>query len=179
IYIFLFLIIGGLLEEFVLKNRVWRWLILFVPLCAGMWYAQRQLFPNSPHIELPNHVPDNDWLQAFAWIRQNTPIDAYFALDPAHMEIPGEDEHGFRAIAERSMLADTVKDGGSVSMFPALAEKWQAQLQAQQGWAQFHANDFRRLKKQYGVDWVVLQQPGTPDLHCPYQNKTLLVCRID
>jgi hypothetical protein len=179
IYIFLFLIIGGFLGELLLKNHAWRWIVLFLPLAIGMWYSQRELFPATPHIEWPYSVPDNDWLRAFAWIRHHTPVDVYFALDPQHMEAPGEDQHGFRAVAERSMLADNVKDGGSVSMFPAIAEKWQEQLSAEQGWKHFRAEDFRRLKARFGVRWVVLQQPGVPELVCPYQNKTLLVCRID
>jgi len=29
------------------------------------------------------------------------------------------------------------------------------------------------------VDWVVLQQPGTRGLICPYQNDRILVCRVD
>ena len=53
----------------------------------------------------------NAWLQAFAWIRQNTPVDGLFALDPHYMTLPGEDYHGFRALAERSVLADYEKDG--------------------------------------------------------------------
>jgi len=43
-------------------------------------------------------------------IRLQTPRDAVFALDPNYMLIAGEDQHGFRAIAERSALADALKD---------------------------------------------------------------------
>ena len=53
----------------------------------------------------PDGSSANPWLQAFAWIRQNTPTDAYFALDPEYMAAPGEDYHSFRALAERSQLA--------------------------------------------------------------------------
>jgi len=28
-----------------LKGHLWRWLVLFVPMCAGMFVAQRSLFP--------------------------------------------------------------------------------------------------------------------------------------
>jgi len=34
------------------------------------------------------------------------------------MDLPGEDEIGFRARAQRSMLADAVKDKGATTMFP-------------------------------------------------------------
>ena len=161
-----------------LKNRAWRCAALFVPLCAGMFLVQRALFPASAHIEWPGAEPKNQWVQAFEWIQTNTPRDAVFALDPLHMSIPGEDANGFRAIAQRSMLADAVKDSGAVTMFPALAEEWLRQVQAQSGWKTFQAQDFRRLRAQYGVNWIVVQRPDGIGLDCPYENAALLVCRV-
>jgi hypothetical protein len=87
--------------------------------------------------------------------------------------------HGFRAIAQRSMLADFGKDQGAVSMFPSLAGEWSEQVEARRGWKDFQRPDFEKLKARYLVDWVVLQQPGTRGLDCPYQNQRILVCRID
>ena len=178
LYLLFFLFTGGLLGEYVLKNRVWRWLALFAPLCAGMFVAQRALFPASAHIEWPGAAPTNQWVQAFAWIRSNTPRAAIFALDPFYMNIEGEDENGFRAIARRSALADAVKDSGAVSMFPPMAEEWLSQVQAQSGWKTFQLQDFRRLKAAYGVNWVVLQPPNAHALDCPYENTAALVCQI-
>jgi len=179
LYVLFFLFAGGLLGEYVLKNRVWRWAALFVPLCAGMFVAQRALFPASAHIEWPGSSPKNQWVQAFLWIRTNTPRDAIFALNPTHMDIPGEEENSFEAVAERSMLADANKASGAVSMFPAMADEWFSQIQAQSGWTTFQVQDFHRLKSQYGVSWVVLQQPDAAGLDCPYQNATVLVCRLN
>ena len=179
LYVLFFLFAGGLLGQYVLKNRVWRWAALFVPLCAGMFVAQRALFPASAHIEWPGAAPKNQWVQAFLWVRANTPRDAIFALNPTHMDIPGEEENGFEAVAERSMLADANKASGAVSMFPAMADEWFSQIQAQSGWTTFQVQDFRRLQSQYGVSWVVLQQPGIAGLDCPYQNATVLVCRLN
>ena len=179
VYVLFLLFAGGLLGEYVLKNRVWRWAALFVPLCAGMFLAQRALFPGSTHVEWPGAAPKNLWVQGFEWIRTNTPGDAVFALDPFHMTIAGEDANGFRAIAQRSMLADAVKDSGAVTMFPSMAEEWLKQVQSQSGWKKFQAQDFRRLRTEYGVNWVVLQQPGVAGLDCPYQNAAVLVCRLN
>jgi hypothetical protein len=177
-YILLFVIVGALLGEYVLKAKLWRWLALFAPLCGGMFLAQRQLLPATHHLELPGRAPANPWLDAFLWIRGNTPVDAYFALNPEHMRLPGEDQHGFRAVAERSMLADAVKDSGAVTMFPALAQTWLTQVEAQKGWASFGPDDFRRLHNQFGVTWFVLQSSGGAGLDCPYQNSALVVCRL-
>ena len=179
LYVIMFLLAGGLIGKFLLKKSPWRWALLFVPLCAGMAYAQDRLTPSSSHLELPGQQSKNAWVQAFKWARHNTPENAYFALDPRYMALPGEDQHGFRAIAQRSALADAVKDSGAASMFPALASPWADQLNAQKGWERFRRDDFLRLKKNYGVDWIVIQEPGVPGLPCPYATSQLLVCRIE
>ena len=179
LYVLMFLFGGGLIGKFLLKEKIWRWAVLFIPLSAGMAYAQLQTTPNSAHFELPGFANQNRWVQAFEWIRDHTPENAYFALDPRHMTIPGEDQHGFRAIAQRSMLADAVKDSGAASMFPPLARPWKEQVTAQKDWNHFTRADFLRLKQLYGVNWVVLEQPGIPGLTCPYQNPAIQVCRLD
>jgi hypothetical protein len=178
LYILMFLLAGGLLGEYVLKGRVWRWIVLFVPLSAGMFAAQRALFPASAHIEWPGLAPKNPWAQAFVWIRANTPPNALFGLDPFYMRIPGEDTIGFRALAQRSRTVDVNKDSGAVSMFPPLAEEWWEEMQAVRGWKNFSAEDFARLKKKYFVSWVVVQQPGVTGLDCSYQNRAVRVCKL-
>jgi hypothetical protein len=178
LYIVLFLVIGGLLGEYVLRDKVWRWLLFFLPLSLGMFMAQRSIFPASAHMELPGVAPKNPWAQAFVWIQKNTPVDAVFAIDPEYMRIVGEDEIGFRCLAQRSRLADWVKDNGAVSMFPKLADEWWSQVQAQTPWKEFRAEDFSRLKKTYGANWVVVQQPGVAGLDCTFENSAVRVCRI-
>jgi hypothetical protein len=179
LYVMMFLFMGGMIGKFLLKKSPWRWVLLFVPLCAGMAYAQDRLTPASQHFELPGRESQNAWVRAFSWVRHNTPENAYFALDPRYMGLSGEDQHGFRALAQRSALADAVKDSGAASMFPALASPWTDQVNAQRGWETFHREDFLRLRKNYGVDWVVVQSPGVPGLPCPYVTGQLLVCRIE
>jgi hypothetical protein len=178
-YMVLIVIGGGFLGQDVLKERIWRWLVLFVPLGAGMFWAQRQIFPATSHIEWPWAQPRNSWAQAFVWVRENTPRDALFALNPYHMELPGEDEMGFRARAQRSMLADAIKDKGAASAFPPLATKWLEQFEDQKNWKQFQKQDFERLRQKYGVTWVVVEQPGVAGLDCPYENSAVKVCRVE
>ena len=187
LYLLFFLIAGGLLGRYILTRKIYRWLLLFLPLSAGMFYAQRQMYPASAHLELPGVAPENAWLQAFAWIRQNTPADGWFALDPHYVTLPGEDYHGFRALAERSVLADYEKDGGMAARVPRLAPRWLKEVKAQSGWQNFQAADFRRLGKDFGVTWVVLERGdanrATQDatgqgMTCPYQNRQLQVCRL-
>lgn len=179
VYLLFFLMGGTWVGQWILRRYPWRWLALFVPLSLGMFYAQLQLFPGSPHIEWPGAQDPNPWVQAFMWVRNNTPKHAYFALDPHFMALPGEDFHSFRALAERSRMADYVKDPGPVSYFPTVAGRWFKEVSALQGWNHFTVKDFVRLKQQFGVNWVVLEQPGVPGLDCPYKNSRVLVCRIE
>jgi hypothetical protein len=177
-YLLFFVIAGGLIGEYVLREKPLRWMLLFIPLFGGMFYVQRQLFPASPHIEIAIGMGQkNDWERAFAWIRDNTPQDAYFALNPKYLDLPGEDNHGFRALAQRSMMAEDAKDPGSVKVFPELEDRWLEQITALEGWKHFGASDLQRLQDNFGVQWVLLER-DVSGLPCPYQNHSVRVCRI-
>lgn len=179
IYFFMVLIGGCLMGRFLLKQSVWRWAVFLVIANVGMFISQRALFSGSPHLELPGMTSDNPWLQSFAWIRQNTPTSAYFAMDPRYLEAPGEDYHSFRALAERSQLADMVKDTSVVTQVPDLGPSWERQVDAQAGWKNFKLSDFERLKTDFGVDWVLVSYPQQPaGLACEWHNGILAVCRI-
>ncbi len=154
---FLFMMIAGaMLGRFVLQKSVWRWAAFLLVVNGSMFLWQRAEFGGVAHLELPGCAPANPWLQAFAWIRVNTPENAYFALDPHYMEAPGEDFHGFRALAERSQLADAVKDAAVVTQVPELGPVWASQVAAEEGWRNFKLADFERLKTAFGVDWVLV-----------------------
>ena len=66
-------------------RKVWRWLLLFLPISATMYGVDRSLYPASHHLELPGRAVVNPWLQAFNWVRYNTPEDAVFALPPRYL----------------------------------------------------------------------------------------------
>jgi len=170
---------GGLLGQNLLRKHWWRWLALFIPLSAGMLYAQRRTFPASSHLEWPSAQSRNLWVQAFLWIRDHTPEDSYFALGSDYMRCPGEDFHGFRALAERSVLADAAKDSAVATQVPRLASRWREEVEAQREWENFRTVDLQLLKVRYGVNWVVLEQPGLSDLQCPYENLAVSVCRLE
>jgi hypothetical protein len=178
IYFFLTLIGGCLLGKYLLKTSAWRWAVFLVVINAGMYGAQRVLFSNSEHLELPGLRSGNPWLQSFAWIRENTPTNAYFVMDPRYLAAPGEDFHSFRALAERSQLADMVKDPSLVTQVPELGPAWERQVDATAGWQNFHLADFERLKTEFGVDWALVPYPAQPGLDCKWHNDKLSVCRI-
>jgi hypothetical protein len=177
-YVMFVLISGALLGKYVLRKQWIRWLALFLPISLGMFYAQRQEFPGDRHIEWPGIAPRNAWVQAFEWVRENTPQNAFFALDPDYMKRPGQDVRGFRGIAERSELADDVKDNSVVEVFPDLAYQWKLELAGREKWSSLGLEDFERMKKKFGVGWVILERPGVVGMPCPYVNRAVMVCRI-
>lgn len=178
VYVFMVLIGGCLIGQFLLKAHPARWALFLLVMNAGMFAAQRSLFANSPHIEWPGRAPGNAWLQAFQWIRENTPETAYFALDPYYLDAPGEDAHSFRALAERSQLADSVKDTAVVTQVPELGPRWLQEKQAQSGWQHFKATDFEHLKTTFGVGWVLVLNAQTDGLNCKWHNESLSVCQV-
>ena len=178
-YMLLIIIGGGELAGYVFQRHRWQWVFLLLPLAFGMWFAQRQLYPASQHIEWPWQQPRNPWAQAFDWIRSNTPTNAFFALNPEYMDLRGEDETGFRARAQRGRLADFVKDKGAATMFPQLSVPWFEQVQDQKGWRQFRRKEFEHLRNKYGVSWILVENSGPTDLTCPYENSTVRVCRLE
>jgi hypothetical protein len=178
IYLLLFLMLGGLIFESVLQAKVWIYAVILAGISGGMFYAQRDLFPGTRHIEWPGSDTRNRWVHAFVWIRENTPRSAYFAIDPRYMQRHGEDEHGFRAWAERSVLADWDKDPGVICLFPALAPKWQEQVHAQDGFQNFGREDLLKLRQRFGADWVIADHAmGLND--CPYLKDGIYVCKIE
>jgi hypothetical protein len=178
IYFFLTLVGGCLMGRYLLKTSAWRWAAFLIVINAGMFVSQRDLFSGSEHLELPGMSSKNPWLQSFAWIRANTRTNAYFAMDPDYLASPGEDYHSFRALAERSQLADMIKDPSLVTQVPQLGPAWALQVDAAAGWKLFQLEDFKRLKAELGVGWVIVSYPQPAGLHCEWHNKSLSVCEI-
>jgi hypothetical protein len=177
LYVIFFLLLGGLLGEYVLHARPLRCAVLFVPLAIGMVLVDRGAYPDSPHVEWPGDSGRNSWLSAFLWVRSHTPKNAVFALDPAYMSARGEDAHGFRAVAERSVLADAVKDSGAVSLFPRLAPEWSREVAATRGFNAFTLSDYRTLAARYPVTWILTTHRPT-GMSCPYTNGAVTVCHL-
>jgi hypothetical protein len=178
IYVFMVLIGGCLIGKYFLKASALRWAAFLGIASFGMFASQRVLFAASPHFEFSATRPANPWLESFAWIRNNTPVDAYFALDPRYLVAPGEDYHSFRALAERSQLADAIKDPAVVTQVPELGADWEKQTDAQARWQSFKLADFQRLRADFGVDWVLVSYPQPAGLDCKWHNATLSVCQV-
>ena len=179
VYLLWILLGGGLLGEYVLRDRPIRWLLFLVPLCLVFFLVNVWAYPSSPHVEWPGRLPNNAWVDAFDWARRNTPHNALFALAPDYLRRSGNDLHGFRAFAERSALADSVKDWAVAANFPEISFAWRQQTAALSDWYDFKRANFLALKRQFGVTWLVLERPGVSGLVCPYSNSKLMVCRLD
>ena len=178
VYEIMILLLGAWLGERVLAGHLWRWALLLAGFGALFFYVQRSTYPSSEHLELPGRAPRNPYVQAFLWARANTPRDALFALDAHYITFDGEDAQPFRAIAERSALADYSKDGGEASITPALTAAWVQGQAAQTGLDQESDAERERKLVPPGVTWTVLQSSTPTAWTCPYRNATVKVCRL-
>jgi len=173
------LLLAGVAGEYLAKDRPWVVAAICLPLAAGMFFVSRQTYPNSPQIELPCTTSRNPWLNALLWVRQNTPVNAVFAVDAGYLKDDLSDTHGFRAISERSSLSDYFKDGGAASLFPALADKWQQRSNATHGLNGFSTAQFRGLKEEFpAASWTVIHGPAPTGMSCPYQQQNYSVCHL-
>lgn len=179
IYIVMILFLGASLARW-MSRKTLRWAGVFGVLATAMYFAERATFPASAHIELMEFggQPVNGWVQAFEWVRQNTPKNAVFALDADYITRPGEDAQCFRAIAERSALPDYSKDGGEAAITPGLTDEWKAGQEAQERLSE--RSDQERLASlaPKGVEWVVLKRDAITGFSCDYANATVKVCRL-
>ena len=187
LYAIMTLLLGAALTRSALQSQ--RRSINLLPvatlLCIAtmMFVCQRRTFPASPHLELPMLAADNPhlnpWSRAFVWARDNTPVNALFALDANYISIPGEDAQTFRATAQRSALPDFSKDGGEASIMPSLATLWQQGVTAQTSLStETDAARNARLLP-LGVTWIVLRSTAVTAHPCPYDNGTVKVCRLE
>ena len=129
-------------------------------------------------IEWPNAIPSNPYQQAFLWIRANTPPNAVFAFNPQLVYRPGEDEQGFRALAERDHLADD-KDAGIVAVVPSLADRWANQRHAESAIETMTDAQRQATLTPLGVTWLVLAPETPTNLTCPWRNQSVKICRMN
>jgi len=182
LYLLMALFCGGLCAEMLPAHGRRLAAALLFPLAFLMFRAQRADLRLSPHYEWPGAAPRNDWLKAFDWIRQHTPRNALFAMNPDLLRLPAENEHGFRGLAERSQLAESAKDRAVSRNIPGLSWAWRDQVHAQRGIEGFTREELAGLRKRYGVTWLLLwkgAQRGSEQatLDCPYENAAARVCR--
>jgi hypothetical protein len=180
VYLVMILTLGAQLGGRLLRRSAVAWATAMLLLGGIMLLAQRMDFPHSNHLELPGIAPRNQWTEAFLWIRDNTPVDALFALDADYINAPGEDAQCFRAIAQRSALADYSKDGGEASIAPELTEQWLRSQLAQIHLSEPSTTDGDRLSalRSLGVNWVVLQSEAVTRFDCPYRNPSVKICTL-
>jgi hypothetical protein len=178
VYLVLFMGLGAMLEQHVLRARVWRWVLIFGVIGGGVSAAQFLVYTSASHVELPWRQPRNPWVQAFHWVRENTPKNAVFALDANYIDAPAEDTEGFRAIARRASIADASKDGGAAAIFPQLAQPWLAQSTASRNLSGVSDADRIQRLAPLHVSWLVLKQSAVTGFDCPYHNAMVKVCRL-
>lgn len=176
IYLMGVVLLGGWLGT--LYARGFRATLIFpAVVAASLFAAQLFVYQGAVHLQFPGQLEPNPWHQGFLWVDHNTPAHAVFAADPHMIGIAQEGHEGFRATAERSILADD-KDGGVATLSPALAAVWTAQYEAQSNLAA--ESDTARIARltPFGVTWLLLPPSAATGFACPYRNRVLKVCRL-
>ena len=168
---------GGVLAAVWSRTRIAA-VPLVVALFAGMFAAQRLSWTGSSPIEWPGADPANPYEQAFLWIRGNTPRNAVFAFNPRLVYLPGEDEQGFRAIAERDHLTDD-KDAGIVAVIPRLADRWALQRNAELNVDRMTDSERVVTLAPLGATWLLLPPNAKTAFPCPWRNSVLQVCKMN
>jgi len=180
VYVVMILFVGAALAGW-MGQRWLRWGAVFSLLAVVMFVVERQTFPASSHLELPQSYEaknTNAWVQAFQWVKSNTPVNAVFAMDADYITRPGEDAQGFRAIAERSALPDYSKDGGEAAITPSLTAAWTAGQAAQSKLSERSDAERIAVLVPAGVGWVILQRGAATSFACDYANAEVKVCRL-
>lgn len=178
IYVVGVLLFGGFLAKYLSGPRAWMGASLLLLVSALMLFVQNQSFTASAHVEWPFATPPNPWQQAFLWIRYNTPQNAVFVIDPYYTGAGSEDTQGFRATAQRSALADELKDGGVVAVFPALAPQWKRERDLVLGLDRISDQERIRRLRPMGVTWLLLSANAATQFPCPFRNSVAAVCRL-
>jgi len=181
IYLLGLLLLGGWLGRQLWYGRMTRWLLfaLLAAASSGMYAAQRAAYSDSAHIEWPGMRPRNPWAQAYVWIRSNTPANAVFAAEPDLEFRNGVDMQGFRAITERSLLADDKDQAVAAVVKPSIAGLWARQRDAQIGINQMSDQERMEKLKPLGATWMLLRADAKTSLPCPYENAVAKVCRLE
>jgi hypothetical protein len=170
------ILLAGLLSTLAQRSRL-AVAAIFSIIFVIMFAAQRAQWPGSAHIDWPGAQPANPFQQSYLWIRTHTPVNAVFALDPQFVYQPGENEQGFRAIAERDHLADD-KDAGVVAVQPRLANRWAAQRNATVNINRESDAARRAALAPVGATWLLLPPTAETALPCPWRNSAIQICQL-
>lgn len=171
---------GGWLGSTLGRGRArWALALLLIAVAGGLFAAQSANYPFSAHVEWPGAKPRNPWARAYVWVRDNAPGNAVFAADPDLIFRSGVDMQGFRATAERSMLANDKDQGVVVAVDPSLAGVWAAQRDAQMGVDTMTDAEREQRLRPFGATWLLLPAGSATNFPCPYKNAAAKVCRMN
>jgi len=144
------------------SRSAWRW-------CAALAFrrslltaarATSQLTP--PRTPRHRNPQPKSWLQAFLWIRDNTPKDALFALDADYINAPAKTPNVF-APSPNAPPCRLLQGRREASIAPDLTAAWTLAQSAQRNLsAHHHRRRAPRALSPLGVSWLVLQSTAPP-----------------
>ncbi len=127
-------------------------------------------FPERRIAELK--VPDNDWGRTMAWAR-NTPPGSGWLADPMHAVLYGT---SLRVAGERDVYVEAVKDAAIGMYERSVAIRTRDRIAAVGDFGALTPERARTLAAQYGLDYLVAEQPL--DLPLAFESGKLKVYRL-
>jgi len=143
--------------------------LLAVSVARGLYVG----FVESP--ERPTfafELPDDDWRQALAWIRRETPVEAYVLADPGHAWKAGMGT-AVRIGAARDVYLEETKDVAMAMYSREAAHRVAARIEAAQGLDTMPETDLRALAAREGL--TVFVTPRALDLPLLHRAGTVAV----
>jgi len=166
LYIILFLAGRGIVGQKILRRHG-------LPLAALVCSARRRhVLVAAPDVSrhtthrMAGAKPGNAWVEAFQWIRR-IPCRQPVCFGPLLHETAGRGLSQLSRPRRAERVADYVKDPSVATQVPSLSARWKEEVDAQDGWRDFRVEDFQRLRRRFGVNWVVLVSPGAKGMDCP------------
>ncbi|MEO8077793.1 MAG: hypothetical protein ABI818_15810 [Acidobacteriota bacterium] len=128
-------------------------LLLLLASAARGGYIRFVGFPDRPVVQFD--IPDNDWGRVMAWAR-TTPADSEWAADPGHAAQYGT---SLRVAGQRDVFVEAVKDAAIGMYARDVAIRTRDRLAVLEPFGAMTPERGRQLGAQYGLDYLVTEQP--------------------
>lgn len=133
-------------------------------------YVNFVMFPDRPLAEID--VRDDDWGRTMAWA-QGTDVASAWLADPVHAATYGT---SVRLAGRRDVLVEALKDGALGMYDRSVAMRTMERLEAIGNFGEMTASRARSLAAEYGLDYLVTEQPL--DLPVAFSSGAITVYRI-
>jgi len=144
--------------------------VVFALSCVRGGYVRFVRFPDRPVVQFG--IPDDDWGRAMAWAR-TTAVSSHWLADPYHAAHYGT---SLRVAGQRDLFVEEIKDTAIGMYDRPVAMRTSERIAALGDFAALTPTRARALADQYGLDYLVTEQPI--DLPLAFSSGAIRVYRL-